>query len=227
VTDSLRLAAFDFDGTLIDSAETIVQGILACWEACGFPEPEAGAVRRIIGLPWEAGVARLLPGSGAAEVAQIRAYHRDIAEGRRAAPKRATEQLFAGAAEALRDLEREGYLLAIVTSRSAGRLHEMLAAHGIDGHFVSVKTVDHGPGKPSPFLLQAAMEEAGVVAQATVMIGDTTFDMEMARNAGAAGIGVSWGVHDRGELAAAGAGHVVDRFDELAPLVARLTDGRP
>ena len=73
-SDPLRFAAFDLDGTLIDSAATIVEGVLACWAACGFPEPDRDAVRRVIGLPWEESIQALMPGSGEAELAAIRAY---------------------------------------------------------------------------------------------------------------------------------------------------------
>jgi phosphoglycolate phosphatase len=220
----LRLAVFDLDGTLIDSAASIVTAIRACWSACGFPDLDPAAARRIIGLPWEESVRLLMPGSGDAEVAAIRAYYDDVAAGRRPAPPR-DEKPFPGAHEALGALEAEETLLAIVTSRGNHRVHDILSACGFAGRFLTIKTVDHGPGKPNPYLLQRAMAEAGVEPGDTVMIGDTTFDVMMARSAGAASVGVSWGVHESHELTAAGAHRIAERFDEVPDLVRMLTDG--
>jgi phosphoglycolate phosphatase len=218
----LRLAAFDLDGTLIDSTASIVDAICACWSACGFSDPDRMQVRRVIGLPWERSVPLLLPGSGAREIALIRAYYDEIARGERVAPPR-RELPFPGACETLAALAEADTLLAIVTSRGNHRVHEILEACGISGHFLTVKTVDHGPGKPNPYLLREAMAEAGVEARDTVMVGDTTYDIQMARNAGTAAIGVSWGVHEPHELTSAGAHHVVAQFEEIPPLVRALT----
>lgn len=220
----LRLAVFDLDGTLLDSAHAIVEGVRACWEACGFPEPDPIAVRRVIGLPWEESIQTLLPGSGPDEVARVKAYHNEVARGLRPRPPR-DQTLFPGAAETLAAFEAEGYLLAIITSRSHGRLVDLLDGHGIARHFVSLRTVDHGPGKPAPDLMFQTLAETGADARETVMIGDTTFDIQMARNAGTSAIGVSWGVHESEELHDAGAHHVADDFDELLPAAGRLTGG--
>ncbi|MGE0746580.1 MAG: HAD-IA family hydrolase [Rhodospirillales bacterium] len=217
----LRLAAFDFDGTLIDSAQSIVEGVIACWAHCRFPEPDPVAVRRIIGLPWEEGIQALMPGSGAAEVAMVHDYHLRVSRGELTRPPR-SETLFAGALETLDRLAAEDYVLAIVTSRSNRRLQELLEELGIRDRFATVKTVDHGPGKPNPFLLLQAMQETGVAPGNAVMIGDTTFDILMARNAGTSAIGVSWGVHEVDELHAAGAHRVVEAFDHLPPTIGTL-----
>lgn len=221
MASEVRLAAFDLDGTLLDSAQSIVEGVLACWTHCGFPDPDPAAVRRIIGLPWEEGIQTLMPGSGAAEIAMVQDYHLRVSRGELARPPR-SERLFAGAVETLDRLEAEGYLLAIVTSRGNRRLQELLDEVGIRHRFATVKTVDHGPGKPNPFLLLQAMLETGVSPGNAVMIGDTTFDVLMARNAGTSAIGVSWGVHEVAELHAAGAHHVVEAFDHLPPTIGTL-----
>ena len=218
----LRLAAFDVDGTLVDSAGSIVAGVLACWDACGFPEPDPVLVRRIIGLPWEESVEALLPGAGEAEFARIRAYHDEVARGLRTRPAR-QECLFPGVHETLDALEDSGFLLSIITSRPLKRLRELLDGNGLAGRFMAIKTVDHGPGKPAPDLMFQTLAEIGVDRDATVMVGDTVFDMAMARSAGTAAIGVSWGVHEAHELHDAGADHVVDEFHELPAVIMRLT----
>ncbi len=223
-SNRLRLAVFDVDGTLIDSAGSIVAGVLACWEACGFPVPEAETVRRIIGLPWEESVITLLPGAGAKEFARIRSYHDEVARGLRSRPPR-SEIVFPGAVEALDALEAAGCILSIITSRPTGRLQELLEKEGLAGRFVALKTTDHGPGKPAPHLMLQTLAETGVDKDDAVMVGDTVFDVQMARAAGTEAVGVSWGVHEAEELRDAGAGHVIDAFHELPPLVRRLIGG--
>ena len=220
----LRLAVFDLDGTLLDSASSIVEGVRACWSACGFPEPDPVQVRRIIGLPWEESIRALIPDAGAAEFAKIRSYHDEVARGLRPRPPR-DQTLFPGAVETLDALEEAGYLLSIITSRSNGRLVDLLEQQGIAKRFVALKTVDHGPGKPNPHLMLQTLSETGVDAADAVMVGDTTFDILMAKNAGTAAVGVSWGVHERHELTEAGAAHVVDAFHEIPPTLDRLTRG--
>jgi phosphoglycolate phosphatase len=220
----LRLAVFDLDGTLLDSASAIVEGVRTCWSACGFPDPDPAFVRRIIGLPWEESIQMLLPGAGDEEFALIRNYYAEIAQGRRRRPSH-SEALFSGARETLDALDGAGYLLAIITSRSNNRLVELLELQGIRGRFVTLKTTDHGPGKPNPHLMLQTLAETGVAEQDTVMVGDTTFDVLMARNAGTVAVGVSWGVHERDELVQAGAAHVVDEFHEILPALDRLTGG--
>ncbi len=225
-SDSVKLAVFDLDGTLLDSALSIVAGVRACWAACGFPEPDPVTVERIIGLPWEESVRALLPGAGEAEFAMIHNYHDEVARGVRRPPPR-SEELFPGAREMLDTLEASGYLLAIITSRGARRLSEILDAEEIAGRFVSLKTTDHGPGKPSPELMLQTLAETGARPEEAVMVGDTTFDIEMARGAGTASVGVSWGVHQGDELMRAGADRVVAAFDEIPAAVHGLIGGPP
>lgn len=222
MTPSPRFAAFDLDGTLIDSAQSIVDGVVACWAACGFPDPDPIAVKRIIGLPWEESIRTLLPGSGEREFNLIRGYYDDVARAVRGRPP-TSEALFDGARELLDRLADAGYVLGIVTSRNARRLGALLDGHEIAHRFSVLRTPDHGPGKPDPYLLLQAMSAVGASPVSTVMIGDTTFDMLMAGGAGAASIGVSWGVHDSEELERAGADRVVHVFDRLAGAIDELT----
>ena len=221
-SDSLKLAVFDLDGTLIDSATSIVESVRACWDACGFAVPEDRAVRRIIGLPWEESVRALLPDAGDGEFLKIRSYYDEVHSGARPRPHR-EELLFEGTLEVLDGLESAGYVLAVVTSRNGSRLPQLIETLDLEGRFVSVKTPDNGPGKPNPHLLLDTMSEIGVRAEDTVMIGDTTFDILMAVNAGTASIGVNWGVHEEQELRDAGADHVARAVADLPPAIHRLT----
>ena len=205
-----RLAAFDLDGTLLNSIPSIVIGVRTCWDALGFPKVSDDEIRNIIGLPWEESVQMLIPGAGAREVAMINEYHSEIARGERQPPNRPPEEIFAGALETLDRFEADGYVLAIVTSRSNRRFHDMLEQAGLSGRFATVKTADLGPGKPDPYLLKQAMGDVGVAPEDTVMIGDTTYDLEMAHAAGVDAIGVSWGHH------------AVERLSKWAPVVDSL-----
>ncbi|MEC7489186.1 MAG: HAD-IA family hydrolase [Pseudomonadota bacterium] len=211
----LRLAAFDLDGTLLNSVPSIVVGVRTCWSALGFPAVTDQQIRNIIGLPWEQSVEFLVPGGGAREVSMIKEYHSEIARGEREPPDRPPETVFEGVFGLLDRLEDAGYLLAIVTSRSNQRFSQILDNAGLDGRFACMKTADQGPGKPDPFLLQEAMREVGVEPENAVMIGDTTYDILTGRNAGTWAIGVTWGVHPPGQLRNAGAHYVVENFDQL------------
>lgn len=223
MTTPLKLAAFDLDGTLLDSIPSIIIGVSTCWDALGFPEVSPDQIRNIIGLPWEQSIEFLMPGAGAAEVEMIKEYHAEIARGERSPPDRPPETIFAGAIETLDRLEETGYVLAIVTSRSNRRFQELIDRAGLAGRFVSIKTADQGPGKPNPYLLNEAMKDAGVDREHTVMIGDTTYDVMTARNAGTGAIGVTWGVHPAEELHGAGAHHVTDQFEDLHDIIEGLT----
>ena len=165
-------------------------------------------------MPWQESICELLPGAGEIEFAQIKAYHAEVANGERPRPAR-EESLFPGIVDVLNQVEEAGYLLSIITSRSSGRLQELLDANGIGKRFITLKTTDNGPGKPNPFLMNQTLSELGIEKENAVMVGDTTFDMLMARSAGTAAIGVSWGVHEPDELTEAGAHHVVDEVLQL------------
>ena len=222
---NVRLAAFDLDGTLLNSIPSIVIGVRTCWDALGFPEVTDDQIRNIIGLPWEQSVQTLIPGAGAREVTMINEYHAEIARGDRPAPERPPEQVFPDTIETLDRFEEDGYVLAIVTSRSNRRFYDMLEDAGLSGRFATVKTADLGPGKPDPYLLHEAMRDVGAAPEDTVMIGDTTYDIQTGRNAGTGAIGVTWGVHPDHELTNAGAHHVVNAFSELHGHAAALTGG--
>ncbi len=117
-------------------------------------------------------------------------------------------------------------LLGIATGKARRGLIGSLERHDLSGHFVTLKTADDGPGKPHPGILEGAMAEVGVGATETVMVGDTVFDIQMARNAQTRSLGVSWGYHEADELAAAGAARVIDSFEDLLPALHDV-DGVP
>lgn len=210
----VRLAVFDCDGTLVDSQHSILASVVAACEAHDLAKPEAEAVKRIVGLPLKVGIARLWPDEDAEAHATIAGFYRDHFNKLRTAGA-VTEPLFPGVLEGLAAFEDAGWLLGVATGKSHKGLLGSLGEHGLAGRFVTLQTADTAEGKPSPDMLLRAMAETGAEAEATVMIGDTTFDMEMARNAGTHAVGVAWGYHETEELLDMGAQVVATAFDEL------------
>lgn len=212
--EPLRLAVFDLDGTLVDSLGVIVGAMAHAARAREVPARPAAEVRRVIGLPLEEAIARLFPQADDGEVEIMTAAYKDSVLALRAAGQ-AHEPLYPGARAALDALDDGGWLLGIATGKPRRGLESSLVPHGLLDRFVTLQTADLGPGKPHPGMLVRAMSEAGTDPTFTVMIGDTTYDMEMARSAGTHAVGVAWGYHNDDELKAAGAHRIVRSFGEL------------
>lgn len=210
----LRLVVFDCDGTLVDSQHAIVACMAAAHGAEGLAAPQADAVRRVIGLPLLECMARLAPGHPEDSHARLTEAYKQAFFTLRQHPDH-HEPLFDGALTALDRLEAAGYLLGIATGKARRGLDAVLERHGLASRFVTLQTGDLGPGKPHPAMLERAIAETGVSAEDAVMVGDTSFDMLMARSAGVHAVGVGWGYHPPEELRAAGAHVVIDSFDQL------------
>jgi phosphoglycolate phosphatase len=117
----------------------------------------------------------------------------------------ADEPLFDGMGALIEQLAGHGWMLGVATGKSDRGLDLILTAHGLKHHFVTLQTADRHPSKPHPSMIEAAIAEAGADPARTVMIGDTSYDILMAVNAGVRAIGVGWGYHPADELVAAGA----------------------
>ena len=215
---SLRLIVFDCDGTIVDSQHGIVAKMTAAFETLGLPAPDPAAIRGLIGLSLEETFARLLPGIGGGEIERLVAGYRHQFVVQRQA-EGAPDPLFPHAGKVLRELNDAGFLLGVATGKSRRGLDAVLADHDLTDIFVTRQTGDGHPGKPHPAMLYQAMADTGVEAVDTMMIGDTSYDMAMAVNAGAQPIGVAWGYHPVADLQAAGARVVVPDFYELAAYV--------
>jgi phosphoglycolate phosphatase len=210
----LRLAVFDCDGTLVDSQHSIVACMQAAFRAEGLPAPAPEAVRRVVGLPLARSCGVLAPAEPPARHARLAdRYKQAFTELR--ARQALDEPLFDGIVAALDALEAAGAVLGVATGKGRRGLALTLERHGLLHRFATRQTADDAPGKPHPAMLEQAMAEVGVSAAETVMIGDTTFDMEMARAAGVVGLGVSWGYHGTDELTASGALHVATEASEI------------
>ena len=217
----IRLAVFDCDGTLVDSLAAIHASVAAAARSIGREEPPSEAVQQVVGLALKAALGRLFGEEAdleAARIAYVGAYRRSLAD------PSCQEPLYEGALAALDTLESSGVLLAVATGKGRRGLEAVLDRHGLRDRFVTLKTSEDGPGKPSPEILYQAMGEAGAQPAGTVMIGDTTYDMLMARNAGVRAVGVTWGYHASEALVDAGAEGLARRFDDIPPLIDRLTE---
>lgn len=222
--DRLKLAVFDCDGTLVDSQKSIVRAMRAAFEAHGFRPPADRSVRRVVGLPLETAIADLLPESEP-DLCRTMAetYKRAFAEQRSAAVVH--EPLYPGVTDALDRLQRAGVLLGVATGKSRRGLVNTLNTHGLADRFVTLQTADIGPGKPAPDMLLRAMAETGASPENTVMLGDTTYDIYMARDARVVALGVSWGYHEAAELLAAGAHRVLDAFSDVPRALNQVWEG--
>lgn len=218
-----RLVVFDFDGTLVDSQRVIIECMSGAFAHHGLPVPTPDAIRRSVGLALEYAVASLLPDPEDRDLAAaVAGGYRERAYAIRNGGDY-DEPLFEGARETISALDVPEVWLGIATGKNRRGLLHSLEYHGLHQHFATLKTADDGPSKPHPEILHQAMAETGVEPENTVMIGDTTYDMLLARNAGAEAIGVSWGYHGADELLANGAARVVNSFSELLDALAPRT----
>lgn len=218
-----RLAVFDCDGTLVDGQADVCWAMERAFTRAGLAAPDNHAVRRIVGLSLPAAVRSLAPTLSDDQNRAVTEYYRTSFRARREEGL-LDEPLYDGIADLLRALHGAGWSLAVATGKSDRGLAACLATHGIADLFVSLQTADRHPSKPHPAMLEAAMFEAGALPQEAVMIGDTSFDMLMAKSIGVAAIGVGWGYHGTAELIASGAREVVET---AAALLAALEETLP
>ena len=190
-----RLALFDCDGTLVDSQHNICAAMEECFAAAGLERPAPERTRRVVGLSLIEAMRAMLPDADhGAHVALAEEYKRAFQAMR--ARGIVEEPLFDGVAALIETLDADGWLLGIATGKSDRGLALCLESHGLSGRFVTLQTADRHPSKPHPSMIERAMAEAGAAAATTLMIGDTSYDMAMARAAGARAVGVAWGYHD-------------------------------
>ncbi len=218
-----KLVLFDVDGTLVDSQDHIHAAMAHAFAVTGQVLPPRGEVLSIVGLSLAEAVARLLPGAGASLQAEVvEAYKSSFGQMR----AKSMSPLFPGARGVLAALSaRSDVVLGVATGKSRRGLDHILAAHGLQGMFATCQVADDHPSKPHPSMVLAALAETDVAAEAAVMIGDTSFDMEMGRAAGVATLGVSWGYHPVADLRGAGAGLVIDGFEALVPALDQMWGG--
>jgi phosphoglycolate phosphatase len=185
------LIVFDWDGTLYDSTGLIVQCIQAACADLGLPVPERSAASYVIGLGLHdalAHVAPTLPAERVPELGQRYRHHYFRTQHELS--------LFEGALDVLHMLKERNHWLAVATGKSRQGLNEALANVSLQGLFDATRTADETASKPHPMMLNELMAELGVAPERTLMIGDTTHDLLLARNAGTHSLAVAFGAHE-------------------------------
>jgi phosphoglycolate phosphatase len=191
------LVVFDWDGTLMDSAGLIVSALRMAATDVGLDPPSEGRARHIIGLGLRDALQHAMPELAPSDYSSLAARYRHHYllgdEGL---------ALFPGAAAMIRDLHAAGRMLAVATGKSRHGLDRALASSGLDACFHATRCADECHSKPHPQMLLEILEEFGMSADSTLMIGDTTHDLQMAKNAGVPSVAVSYGAHPEDQLLA-------------------------
>lgn len=206
-----ELIIFDWDGTLMDSIAKIVRCFTAALDDVGLPRPDENTIRHVIGLGLSEAVATLLP---------------QVDEGRRAQVVERYRQhflhidqthmpLFPGVREGLESLLGQGYRLAIATGKARRGLDRVLHDTGTAHFFCCTRCADEALSKPHPRMLKDILEQTRVAPEQALMVGDTTYDMLMARRAGLGSLAVTYGVHGRELLVEHSPLACLDSFNEV------------
>lgn len=209
-----RLAIFDCDGTLVDSQANICLAMEECFAQADLPAPDREKTRRVVGLNLVEAMQAMLPEADP-DLHHSLAHEYKSAFSRLRQRGPVHEPLYEGIAELIVALDESGWLLGVATGKSDRGLAHCLDGHGIADRFVTKQTADRHPSKPHPAMIEAALAEAGVAAPRSIMIGDTSYDMAMAKAAGVTAIGVGWGYHDREDLMEAGADYFAERPSDI------------
>jgi len=213
----VKLVIFDVDGTLVDSQDFIVEAQRRAFTALGLVPPGRAAALSIVGLSLNEAFTVLAGADGPIE--RLAEAYKDAWTAIRTDPSY-DDPLYPGAADCIARLaKREDMMLGIATGKSRRGVTHLFDRCGWHNTFATVQTADEHPSKPAPGMVLAALTETGTEPASAYMIGDTAYDMAMARAAGVHGIGVAWGYHDHSMLQEAGAWRIVKDFAELLELI--------
>lgn len=206
-----ELLVFDWDGTLMDSAGEIVGAMQQAIQGVGLPERTPRQLRQLIGLGFDDVLARLFPDMDPQRVrARIEDYRR-----RYYRPGRSRAQLFAPVRDTLETLRGSGYTMAVATGNSRRGLDAAMQATDTHGYFAFTRCADESVPKPAPAMMEDILLRSATWPENALMIGDTEYDIAMARAAGVEAAGVACGVHDAARLRRAGAVVVLDSVAQL------------
>lgn len=221
-----KLVLFDCDGTLVDSQHMIVATMTEAFAKVGHAAPDRAGILSIIGLSLPEAIGRLDSSLDAVAVGLVVDAYRDTYQAMQFRLAE-TAPLYPGVLDGLKALAaQDDVLLGVVTGKSRRGLDAILETHGLTGLFAVLRTADDGPSKPHPFMVVDAVAALGGDVAHTVVVGDTGYDMLMARAAGALALGVTWGYNGRDELTKAGAQVLADSFAEVPALTMGLLDAK-
>lgn len=184
------LIVFDWDGTLANSTQMIVDCMREASADAGLPVPEPSAAGHIIGLGLHEAIDALFGELTEAQFQQLVARYRYHYYSRDE-----ETPLFEGVSAAIPALEKQGFMLAVATGKGRRGLDKSLERSGLAQYFHATRCVDECLSKPNPQMLVELMQELGASPQRTLLVGDTSYDLQMARNANVASLAVSYGAH--------------------------------
>ena len=206
-----KLLIFDWDGTLADSIGRIVEAMHVASERSGFELRDDFAVKGIIGLGLPEAIRTLYPHISEGELIAFRGYYADHYIAAEAVPS----PLFEGVFESMEAFRAEGYHLAVATGKARRGLDRVLKAHGWEKYFDITRAADETASKPHPLMLEQILAHCDVRPEQAMMVGDSSFDLQMARNAGMASVAVSYGAQSIEALKLFEPRLAIDRFSEL------------
>lgn len=208
----LNTLIFDWDGTLVDSIQKIVDAMQAGADEVGLVVPSAEAVRGIIGLGLPEAIASLYPDlEDPCLAAALRQAYSDWYIRLEQVPS----PMFEGVKETLDACREQGFMLAVATGKSRRGLDRILDQHGLTDYFDATRCADETASKPDPMMLREILLQLGAAPGQALMIGDSDFDMLMARNAGMQSVAVSYGAQSRERLLCCDPVHCIDEFIEF------------
>ena len=218
----MNLIIFDCDGTIVDSQSGIVLSMGHAFKTLKLVAPSRAATLAVVGLSLPEAFAVLAPDQDYETRFELSERYKSAFRDMNQDPSE-HEVLFPGAHEIITSLaKRDDMILGIATGKSTRGVDRLLSREGWKAHFATIQTADDHPSKPHPSMIHRAMSETGAEKSRTVMIGDTTYDIEMGRAAGVHTIGVTWGYHTRAELDDAGAHIIIESYEALPGAIAQL-----
>ncbi|MFV0367432.1 MAG: HAD-IA family hydrolase [Hyphomicrobiaceae bacterium] len=218
----MKLVLFDCDGTIVDSQHAISAAMEIAFAEHGLVPPERSRIIEVVGLSLLTAVRELIPDGAHDVVYRVSETYKDAFSSlrRQAAHE---EPLFPLARETIMSIAQvPGIMLGLATGKSRRGVDAVIERENLHGIFETIQTADDNPSKPHPGMVLKAMNETGRLPDQTLVVGDTTFDMEMARSARAKAVGVTWGYHPRAALTKAGADALIESYAELPGTIDRL-----
>ena len=213
---TVRLVLFDCDGTLVDSQHSICTAMNRAFELQGLRPPRPADTLGVVGLSLDVAIRRLAPELDDTTLATVEQdYKAMFFTLRQQGGGEGREPLYPGMAALVLRLAEAGCVLGIATGKSRRGLQHVLDLNDLAGFMTTLQTPDNAPGKPHPGMVLQAMDEVGATPESMVVVGDTTYDIEMALAARAHAIGVSWGYHPVEALESIGPRAVVDDAEAL------------
>lgn len=212
-----KLLIFDWDGTLADSVGRIVTAMRVAAQRTGRPERDEESIRGIIGLGLPEAILTLYPDMAESEMAVFRQHYADVYIAMDEQPS----PLFPGVAQTLAAFRADGYLMAVATGKARRGLDRVLKVHGWECFFDVTRAADETASKPNPLMLNQILEHCGVSPREALMVGDASFDLLMARNAGIDSVAVSYGAQSVERLLEFEPRLAINEFPELRTWLGR------